>query len=792
MPFLDKLGSLLLKPVIYNMSKARLPKLEGNIKIDGLKAAVEVIRDKWGVPHIYAQSLQDLLMAQGFVHAQDRLFQMEMFRRAARGKLSEMIGKDGIEVDKYARTMSYERIGKGDWEVFEQDPGLRNLIKYYCDGVNAFIQQAGAKKKPVEFALIGFEPAPWEPVDVLSFSRMMVSLLTWGWYDEVIRGKLLSYVGPEAAAELDNTYPKENPVTLPKGIEFNQLDLSDLLRPDKGPYMPNFSGSNAWTVSGTRTITGKPYLCNDPHLSLKNPGIWYENHLHCPELHVTGVSIPALPMCLIGHNEKIGWGITLSFTDIEDIFVETFTDDSCRQYLHNGMVKDTIVHEEVIQVKGEKEPCIFKVFETVHGPVISDIIDEGHHRLSLCSQALKPGKVLEGWFRINQAQNWSEFTEGVSFITAPGLNICYADVDGNIGYYNSGQNPVKTKQTAAVPMPGTGEHDWKAFVPFKEMPHALNPEQGYIGTCNHKIEPDDYPHFLGDIYMNGYRANRLKELFSKKEKLGPDDFLAMQTDFYCVPGKQFADLFREIAFDSAEHQQLADKLLAWDGFLHANEIEGTLYKVTKHFVVKRLYEAGIPDKKLVAALMGKGSHDIYDPVSSFLGHNTATLLRVMNNKDSWWLKNAGGKEKVLKDGLKDAVNWLKLKYGTKHGKWLWGRVHAMTFKHTLSVKPALARIFDVGPFPIGGDTDTLWQTFELNWEAFDGEIAGPSYRQIIDFSNFDLSTTVTPGGASGNIASPHYFDQLDDWFKGGNHPMSWSRKQVEANERHKLMLRPTL
>jgi penicillin G amidase len=790
MPFIDKLGSFVLKPIIQNMSKARLPQLDGNVKITGLKEPVEIIRDRWGVAHIYAHSLPDLLIAQGFTHAQDRLFQMEMFRRVARGQLAELIGKDGIEVDKYARTMGYERIAKKDWEVFESQPELRDLINYYCQGVNAFIKQAGEKKLPVEFGLLKISARPWEPVDVLSFSRLMVALLTWGWYDEIIRAKLISYVGEAAAAELDNSYPKGNPITLPKGIEFNKLDLGDIVHPERGEFIPNIQGSNAWSVSGKRSITGKPFLCNDPHLSLKNPNIWYENHIYCPELHATGASIPGLPMCQIGHNEKIGWGITLSFTDLEDIFMEDFTDSSCRQYVHGDGVKNTIFHEEKIFIKGHEEPYTFQVLETIHGPVISDIINEDNYRLSLCSQALKPGKVLEGWYRINKASNWDEFTDGVSYITAPGLNICYADVDGNIGYYNSGQNPVKNKTTASVPSTGNGAGDWEAFVPFNEMPHAFNPEQGYVATCNHKIEPEGYPHFLGDIYMNGYRANRLKELFSQKEKFGPDDFTAMQTDFHCVPGKEFAALYRDIHFEAAEYQQLADLMLEWDGVLAADKIEGSIYKVTKNFVVRRLYEAGISDKQLINALMGKGTHDIYDPVSSFLGHNTATLLRVINDPDSWWVAQAGGKEKVLKEGLRDAVNWLRVNYGTKKEKWLWGRVHAITFKHTLSIKPTLARIFDVGPFPMGGDTDTLWQTCELNWEKFDGELAGPSYRQIIDFSNFDKSTTVTPAGASGNMASPFYFDQLEDWFKGNSHPMSWSRKQVEAHQKHKLMLRP--
>ncbi|MCC6515852.1 MAG: penicillin acylase family protein, partial [Chitinophagales bacterium] len=293
MSVLNNISGAVLKPVLKEISRTRLPKIDGKLSISGLKEDVEIIRDELGIAHIYANNINDLMFAQGYVHAQDRLFQMELNRKVARGTLSEIIGIKALDSDRIARTMGYERVAKLDWELFDESE--QQIIIDYCHGINAYITSADFKL-PIEFTLLKFKPEKWHPMDVASFSRLLISLLTWGWYDEIIRAKLIEAVGAAAAAELDNTYPKENPITLPKGIEFNILDVSGKFQAMKGPYMPQISGSNAWTLSGNKTKTGKPFLCNDPHLTLKNPNIWYLNHLHCPDLHASGVTAPGLPM----------------------------------------------------------------------------------------------------------------------------------------------------------------------------------------------------------------------------------------------------------------------------------------------------------------------------------------------------------------------------------------------------------------------------------------------------------------------------------------------------------------
>ena len=788
MSVFGKIGIDILKAGFKFWSNAKLPKLDGKIHLTGLKGDIEIIRDEWGVPHIYATDVHDTLFAQGFVHAQDRLWQMEVNRRAAKGLLSEFIGEEALDADRMSRTFGYARIGALDYKLFSADE--QQIFKSYCNGINAYIKHESFKK-PVEMVLVKLEPHVWTPLDIAAMSRLLTDQMSWGWYDELIRAKLIEIVGPEAAAELDNTYPEGHAITLPKGIEYGKIAEPERLHAMEGPLFPHISGSNAWTVSGKLTDTGKPYLCNDPHLPITSPNIWYEIHLDCPTLKVSGVSIAGIPMVPIGHNERISWGITLSFTDLEDLFVEQFTDDSCTEYIYKGEARKSTIVEEVINVKGREEPFIEKVISTEHGMVISEILGHADQKLTLNSMALKPSKSIWGWFILNHARHWNDFKDAISYLTAPGLNIVYADVDGNIGYYNSGKMPVKTKDQSSIPMPGwTGENDWDKFIPYDEMPHAINPERGYIVTCNHKVEPEDFPHFLGDIYMNGYRAVRLEQLFNTGEKFGPAEFTKMQLDITCLPGKQYAGHFDSISFEDANVERARKILTSWDSVLDVNSVGGTLYKVSKYHVVRKLYEKHIDDAGLIGELLGKGFHTSFGPANTFLGHNTSTLLRLLDKgDDSWWIRNYGGSEKLLKEGFEAAIEWLTFELGKDMEKWNWGRIHQIDMIHALSIKKPLDKIFNIGPFPVGGDTDTPLQTVTIAPGEFGGEIAAPSYRQIIDLSDFDRSMTVLPNGQSGNMASPYYDDQVNNWLNGQFHPMCWSREKVEKHRKHTLILK---
>jgi len=462
MDFLYGLAAGILKPVIRHLSKKRLPQIEGKLKVEGIIANVEIIRDEWGVPHIYADNMHDLSFTQGYVHAQDRLFQMDLNRRVAQGKLSEVVGKLGLDTDRAVRTLGFERIAQRDFDQANDE--VKALVQDYSNGVNAVINQKG-QKLPVEFKLLGYKPEPWKPVDTLSFSRMLVWQMSFAWFGELVRAQLIEKVGLDKAMELELHYPEINPSTLDKVGEVNVVADDGRLQAFSGPFLQNIKGSNSWTVSAKRTTTGSPILCNDPHLPMMQPAIWYENHMTAGDFQVTGVTVPGIPLAMIGHNRHIAWGMTLAFNDIQDLYIEKFVSDT--EYEFKGEKRKAEVIEEVIRVKGKKDH-VEKVLITHHGPVISDIVGEKNKKLSICSMPLKDGEFMNGWFGLNKAANWDEFVESMKHVRAPALNVTYADVNGNIGYWVTGETPIRPSGDSSLPFDGaTGADEWNGSVPFE-------------------------------------------------------------------------------------------------------------------------------------------------------------------------------------------------------------------------------------------------------------------------------------------------------------------------------------
>jgi penicillin amidase len=580
-----------LRAGVTLLGRRRLPKIEGTLTLPGLSASAEVIRDRWGVPHIYAANAHDLFFVQGFVHAQDRLWQMELNRRIGTGRLSELFGSVALDTDRATRTFGFHRLGKADWA--NADDSVRAVVLAYTEGINAFLRNPSTRM-PIEFTLLRHHPEPWNPEDSMAFSRVMMWQLSHAWYGEIIRAWLVEAVGGAHAAELEIHYPEHNPTTLPAGIEFSRLDRDGILRAARGPFLSQGMGSNAWVVSGRRTTTGKPFLCNDMHLPLSLPSLWYEIHLIGGELNVTGASLPGLPMVLVGHNARIAWGMTLAFTDCEDLFLEKFDPQTPQRYRFRDEWLDAEVTPEPIRVKGRAEPHIEQVIVTHHGPIISNVVGYPEQRIALTSMALRQCAAVKGWLFLNQAGNWDEFVEAMRLIEAPQLNVPYADVVGNVGYWVTGKVPVRASGQGMIPAPAwTGEYEWIGEVPFEEMPHALNPDQGYVVTCNHRIVPEDYPHFLGNVWMNGYRARRIVDVIQSKDKLSSEDFRALQLDFTCIPGREFVERLESLSASDPDVQAALDTLRSWDGQLAATSIGGTLYEVTRYTLVRNLLEPGL-------------------------------------------------------------------------------------------------------------------------------------------------------------------------------------------------------
>jgi penicillin G amidase len=769
------------------MSKRRLPQIDGASKAPGLSAPVEVIRDRWGIPHIYASNTRDLFFTQGFVHAQDRLWQMELNRRTATGRLSEIFGAVALNTDRAARTFGFARIGRIDLDRAADD--IRGVVQAYTDGVNAFLQHPTAHL-PVEFTLIRHRPEPWTPLDTLAFMRLLVWQLSHAWYGEIVRAQLIEAVGPEHAAELEIRYPTANPTTLPQGSEFNAVEPNGLLQALRGPFLDQGKGSNAWCVTGSRTTTGQPILCNDPHLPLMLPSLWYKVHLTGGPINVIGISLPGVPLVLIGHTARVAWGITLAYTDCEDLFIEKLDPARPNKYYFRDELRTAEVAREEIRVKGRAQPHVEEVIITQHGPIISDVIGYPGRRVAVNSMALQPGQAARGWLWLNRAQGWDDFVRAMRLIEAPQLNVAYADVSSNIGYWCTGRVPIRAQGKGDVPVPGwTGEYEWIGEVPFEEMPHALNPQQGYIVTCNQRLVPDDYAHFLGEVWMNGYRARRIVEVLESKGPLSVDDMRALQLDFCCLPGIEFAQRAGELHCADPDAALALDLLRQWDGYLTAGTVGGTIYEVARYTLARNVFEA-VLSKSLTDQVLGKGFHPLLMTANEFYGHDTVTMLRLLADPQSWWLQQAGGRDAVLTRSLKEAIAWLRHTLGPDPAHWQWGRLHRVTFPHAMAIQKPLDRVFNRGPYPIGGDTDTVCQVAMLPDDPYDNKAWSPTYRQIVDLGDLSRSQWVYAPGQSGQVGHKHYDDLIGPWRSGETIPMLWTREQVEGAAEGRLVLNP--
>lgn len=778
---LGKIASTL----ITGLDRRRLPQTRGEIRLNGLSGTVEIIRDRWGVPHIFGDTLEDVLFAQGFAHAQDRLFQMELNRRTGQGTLSQLFGEIALDTDRAIRTFGFHRLGRVDWENTEGE--LRAGLLAYTTGVNAYLSQRKVRL-PVEFTLLSHQPQPWKPEDTLAFSRIMVWQLSHAWQGEILRAEIAEKVGAEHADELDFQYPAANPITLPAGIEFNALNAEGSLMKVAGPFLERGKGSNSWVVSPGRSETGNAVLCNDMHLALAMPSLWYLVHLHVREgLNVTGVSMPGVPLVLVGHNDRLAWGMTLAYTDAEDLFIEQV--DSQNRYLFQDEWHDLEVIEEVIEVKKMDRPHVEKVLVSHHGPIISDVVGYPDQKVAVNSMALRPCPVFQGWFQLNLARGWDDFVSAMRLIEAPQLNVTFADVENNIGYWVTGIVPVRAKGDGSVPVPGwSGNYEWVGQVPFEEMPHALNPERGYLVSCNHKIVSDDYPHHLGNIWMNGYRARRLEELIESRDKVSIQDHQAFHLDVKCIPGLELVSRLGNVTDPDPEVQQALRLLRAWDGFLTPDTVGGTAYEVLRYTLLRNLLESGLGEA-LTNRVMGEGFHPVLNHSNEFYGLDTVILFRLLDRPESWWVRQAGGRDILLSKSLKDTIYWLGENLGEDENEWRWGRIHRVNFEHPLGLQKPLDQVFNRGPFPVGGDTDTPLQTAMHAHSPYDNRAWSPSFRQVVDMGDLSRSLVMVPPGQSGQLSSRHYADQVIPWLEGEYVPMLWTREQIEAEAAGTLLLK---
>jgi len=779
-----------------------LPRRSGRVPLRGLGADVEVVVDTWGVPHVYADSLTDLVRAQGYLHAQDRLWQLEVNRRIVAGRMAELVGEVAVPLDRWMRTLSLRHVAEQEVALLSVE--VRGLLEAYAQGVDARI---GEGRLPVEFSLLRHHPEPWSVVDSLAWTKMMALTLCVNWETEILRARIIDRIGPQRAAELEPDYAQGRPYVVPDGVDYSCIGSQALARQAAAEQLSGPTagdgvgiGSNSWVVHGTRTATGKPLLANDMHLGLTIPTIWYENHLSCPGYEVSGVTFPGLPGIVAGHNRRVSWGFTNGFPDVQDLFVERLRDAAGGgvEFEFEGGWHPAQVREEVIAVKGSRgttREVVERVVTTRHGPVINILAPEhtGEQPLALQWTAYEPSPMVEVLFAMNRAESCAQLREALRGWHTPVQNVVYADVEGDIGYSYPGRIPVRAKGDGRVPVPGwTGEYEWTGYIPFEELPHQENPPSGFVATANNRVVDEGYPFWLGADFITGDRAERISELIEAGTPLDVQTFRHMQSDQVSTSARRTAQAIAALATDDPRLSEVVALMRGWDGTLGADSSQAALYEVFTVALARRLLAPVLGD--LTDFYLGKGITPVISEVS-WLGERAREWLgRTLDDPSSRWWDTGGGqtREQQMLAALADTVDDLTAEFGPDPVRWRWGLLHTLTLRHVLGARPPLDRVFNRGPFPVGGDGDTIWNSAVARHTAHapDAVMVGPPYRYLADLSDLGQSRAQLLPGQSGQIGSPHYADNIAAWMRGDYHPMLLDRAAVDGNAAARFTLAP--
>jgi penicillin amidase len=755
-----------------------LPQTSGGVRLTGLAGSVEVIRDRAGIPYIYAPSDHDAIFALGYVHAQDRLWQMEMQRRIGAGRLAEVLGEAPLKTDQFLRTLGVYRAAEASWPYL--GPEVQAALQAYADGVNAFL--AERHPLPPEFVILGFKPEPWRPADSLVWAKMMAWNLGETYGEDLLEAQAIAALGPERAGQLLPAYPANAPVILPKdalAAADELLEIRQTLQEQLG-LGGEHVGSNNWVVAGTRTASGKPLLANDPHLGAQIPSIWYLAGIHGDRLHAVGSTLPGLPAVVIGHNAQIAWGVTNLGPDVQDVFVERINPANPNQYEVNGKWADVQIVAEEIKVKGKKEPIHWAARATRHGPLISDVTSYRGQALALRWPALEPDDTtMMAFWGVNYATNWNDFTAALRFYVGPSQNFVYADTAGNIGYYGPGRIPIRAKGDGSAPAPGwNDDYAWTKWIPFEQLPHAYNPKDGYIVTANNRVTPDNYPYFISKRWAAPYRSQRITELLTAKTGLTPEDFGRIQADQRSAQAQELLPFLLTVQPKTPEQTRAVELLRQWDGVVSAGSAAAAIYEAW----YAQLHTALLAD-------------DIGGELDKLATRQSPIFLaHALTGSDGVWCDDVLTPDRencqdTTRKALDEALKDLKKRMGDDMAKWQWGKIHAMQFPHNpFSQVAPLKQLFHRSVV-IGGDGFTVSPApFKLT-AAYDTQHL-PSYREIIDLADLSNSRFMHTTGQSGHFLSPHYADLLERWRKVEYTPMYWERAAVAANAEGTLTLAP--
>lgn len=741
--------------------RTSLPGLSEHITLPGIESSVEIVHDSNGIPHIIAGSTGDAYRALGFIHARDRLFQMDFMRRLGAGRLSEVTGRPTLQLDKTMRTLGLYRLATET--VRRMPPNAQAALEAYAAGVNAFLaSRSGAL--PPEFVVLRYQPEQWTPADSLVWGRLMAMRLTGNWRTEALRAALAGRLSTDQIADL---WPQGNgitPATLAGTLtEADTARLAEQVLDGVPDWLRQVSASNSWLISGSKTHTGKPVLANDPHLGYRAPGLWYLARISAPGLDVTGATVPGVPFHILGHNRRIAWGFTTTDSDTQDLFVERLDKDHPGHYLTPEGSAPFDTRQETIGIKDAPAESL-TVRATRHGPVISDIYSNltkvagENHVIALAASSLRADDLTPlALYGFNRAQDWRAFRDAARNFHAPQQNISYADTDGNIGFIAPGRVPIRRAGQGRRPVPGwTGAFDWTGFIPFDGLPQTYNPASGQIVNANHRIVPRSYAWYLTDDWSAPYRARRINAALGTADPHTLAHSMRLQTDTLSLAARDLLPVLLENLDARTEKRRRAAVLLkAWDGYMSREAAAPLVYSAWLAAVNRSLY-----------------ADELGPLFPRYFGLRPRVVLHILNTRAAWCndvtTAHTETCREIVSSALDTAISSLEDKHGGDMNAWRWGDAHKAVFSHPLFGRIPVAKLLsdirieaDGGPYTV-----SRAQSRVGNSKAPFASVHGPGYRAVYDLSDLANSRFATATGQSGNPLSPLYANTTRNWRDG--------------------------
>lgn len=749
-----------------------LPITPQSLRVPGLEQPVSVVRDKWGVPHIYAQNQHDLFFAQGFVQATDRLYQMEMWKRAGQGRLAEILGSSFVGRDIVARKLRYRGSMKEEYASYA--PDAESILRAFTDGINAYIDSRSGNPS-LEFRLAGFAPEHWRPEDCVQ--RMAAYAMMSNAAAELRNAKLLTALGVKNATELLAPEPK---VTLDPaaGFDYAMLDdamLRDFIGSDFRIEVPP-DGSNNWVLSAAKTATGKPFLANDPHRTLSLPSLRYLVHLVAPGWNVIGAVEPALPGVAIGHNESIAWGLTIFAADQQDLYIETLSGGGGKYQTASGWKRLRVEHDS-IRVKGGPPVAVTYEF-TRHGPVIWK---KGSKAVALRWVGKEPGTAgYLGSLSLDRAHDWKEFRDAMRRWKVPGENMVYADRDGHIGEQSAALTPRRS-WTGLLPVDGTGRNEWRGFYSIDDLPHSFDPDAHFIATANHRMVALDEQRHIAHEWGSPVRVERIREVLGGSKRFSIDDMIALQNDVLSLTAREAIRLLRNTGADD----EASKMMTSWDGVVNAGSAPAALYELW----MRRLRTESARRTLLREIDLERGAHGTALRVAAWPPHSISGIAEQVVSPGEALAAIAAMPERneILTTTLRDAFADARTRLGDDPARWRWGTLHAARFRHGLDQRGDPSTL-DPAPLPRPGDGDTVNAT-AMRPPSFD-QVHGATFREILDLSDWDRSLAINAPGQSGDPSSRHYKDLLPLWDRGEYFPLVYSRPRINAEAESTVTLSP--